>query len=114
MPFEVYTGPKKRRRGVPQAAVGSRGRIMFNRAAVKTFLEGVEAVLVGYDKEAKRLGLIPVDKGEHGAFPVRYTTLGASVAAKKALDSLGVVLPTNGFESRVVQKENDYIIIQLD
>ncbi len=115
MPFEVYTGPARRRPRLPAARISTRGRIMFNKSAMAQYMDGVKAVILAYDKDANRIGIKPVEPGNTNAytFNVRKTTLGGSIPAKRFFDHYKIEIPSGGWNNLAIQREGEFYTLQL-
>ena len=74
MAWEVYVKESRTRTSSPMLTIGLKlGRCALNRAAAAMFeREGVEYVLLMFDKTARKMGLRSVTKKDPRAFPVRY------------------------------------------
>ena len=75
MSWEVYVKESRTRTTNPMLTIGLKlGRCALNRAAAALLeREGVEYVLLMFDKSARKMGLRTVTKKDPRAFPIRYS-----------------------------------------
>ncbi|MDR3563667.1 MAG: hypothetical protein P4N59_19845 [Negativicutes bacterium] len=107
MPFSfTLFEPKKHRQPKPTnplVEVRPNGRIMFNNLAT-SLLGNNHYCSLGYDPENKAIGILPLSESAANSFPVRYTTRGAYIGAKKALRHFGI-LPEARLQNQPIQHE---------
>jgi hypothetical protein len=99
MVWEIYTKESRTRTTNPTLTVGQKlGRCTLNRAAAAQFeREGVEYVLLMFDRDALKWGIRPVNKKDPRAFALRYsrskdkdkTVIGAAFSGVTFLRHIG-------------------------
>jgi len=75
MAWEIYVKESRTRTASPILTIGQKlGRCTLNRAAAAQFeREGVENVLLMWDKDSLKWGIRPITKKDPRAFSVRYS-----------------------------------------
>jgi uncharacterized protein YkuJ len=73
--WEIYTKQSRTKTTSPMLTIGQKlGRCTLNRAAALQFeRDGVEFVLLMFDKDARKWGIRPVTKKDPRSFAVRYS-----------------------------------------
>ncbi|MEM7481090.1 MAG: hypothetical protein AAF481_07930 [Acidobacteriota bacterium] len=76
--FEFFEGTATVQATTPQVTVRRSGQLVLTEAAVALLGEGVEAVQIGYNAQARAIGLRPAPKDAHGALKLRKQPNGRS------------------------------------
>lgn len=119
MGWEVFTKESRTRSTSPMLTIGLKlGRCALNRAAALLFeKEGVEDVLLMFDKQSLKFGLRPTTKKDARAFSVRYTkekekgVTGAAFAGVMFLRHIGYDFSTS--QSYPVKWNSDESIFEV-
>ncbi len=71
MSFDFYEGPTTESTDIPRITVRRGGLMVLTQAAVEMLGEGVDHVQVGYNPEARAIGLRAGDNGTRGSYRLR-------------------------------------------
>ena len=110
--FSLFEPKKERlvKNDQPQVEVRTNGRIVFNQKATELLNQNPYCML-GYDKDERALGILPMIEGNVNAFAIRYASKGAYVGAKRFFKHYGI-LPEQIIRNTPVQ-DNNFIGIKL-
>jgi len=119
MAWEVFTKESRTRSTNPMLTIGLKlGRCALNRAAALMFeKEGVEDVLLMFDKQSRKFGLRPTTKKDARSFSIRYTKdkvkgiTGAAFAGVTFLRHIGYDFSTS--QSYAVKWNSDESIFEV-
>jgi hypothetical protein len=70
MSFEVFQHKRRVYKDTPLLGIGKAGNFSLNTAAVAKMFEGVEFIVMLYDKEANRMAVKPVRKASEHSYKI--------------------------------------------
>ncbi len=96
----------------PKVSIRRQGQIGLSQGAIIRYkIENAENVLLGYDREAKRIGIKRVGADEEGAKKITIRGGSGAIAAKGFLDYFDI--PYDITRSYDLKKEGDMLVFTI-
>jgi hypothetical protein len=102
----------------PTVGVGKGGRVNFNAAAVKEYLDDYPCAKLGYDPDENELAIMFMDKDAGDAYSIQYTfdkgrKRGAHIVAKGAFYDFGIDVDNWVYPTEIVTFDRNVLICKL-